>query len=103
MKKGRSLKEIINGLPPERQERIRNKAAQEIKEYKSLQALRKALGLTQSQVAKHQGIRQVTISNLEKRSDMKLSTLKSYIESLGCELEIFVKITKDDTQVRIEL
>lgn len=72
------------------------------KEYESLQKLRKALGLTQTTLADRQGVKQVNISNLEKRTDMHISTLRRYVEAMGCELEINIRIP-DDTVVRVDL
>lgn len=89
---GKSIEDIMDGLPPERQKRIRAQADKYIREYKTLQEVRKLMGITQSDLAKRQGVNQVNISNLENRSDMLLSTLKGYIEAMGCELEIHVKI-----------
>lgn len=98
---GTPVEEIMKGLPPERQKRIQAQADSYIKEYRTLQELRKAMDLTQSEIADRQGVRQVNISNLEKRSDMLLSTLRNYVESMGCELEIFIK-TPDQSHVKIE-
>lgn len=86
------LNKLLDQLPKERQERILQQADQYIKEYKSLQALRKALGITQSDIATHQGIKQVNISNLEKRQDMHISTLRKYVEAMGCKLEITIRM-----------
>lgn len=87
-----SLQKVIKSLPKERQKKIKLKADQYIREYKTLQSLRKDLGLTQSDIASTQGVKQVNISNLEKRSDMHLSTLKKYVEALGCQLEINIRM-----------
>jgi len=91
-----NLNDVIKKLPKDRQERIEAKAEKYIKEYKSLQEFRKAIGLTQDEVACRQGVNQVNISNLEKRSDMLISTLKKYVEALGCELEINIREPNDD-------
>jgi predicted transcriptional regulator len=98
---GTSVEDIISSLPPERQKRIQEKADQYMLEYKTLKELRNALGFTQAEVADNQGIKQVNISNLEQRSDMLLSTLRSYVESMGCELEVTIK-KPDNTHVKIE-
>ena len=90
-----SLDKVLKSLPKARQEKIEQNAAQLIKEYKSIQDLRKDLGLTQNDLAIKQGVKQVNISNLEKRDDMHLSTLKKYVEALGCELEINIKLPND--------
>ncbi len=96
-----SIEQVLDSLSPERRQRIQAKAKEYIKEYKTLQDLRKSLGITQDMIASQQGVKQVNISNLEKRGDMRISTLKKYIESLGCELEIFIR-TSDKSIVKIE-
>lgn len=98
---GIPIEDVLKEFPPERQKRIREKANEYIKEYKTLQELRKKLNLTQTNIAENMQINQVSVSNLEKRSDMLLSTLNSYVEAMGCELEIFIK-TPDQTHVKIE-
>ncbi|HLF62293.1 MAG TPA: XRE family transcriptional regulator [Saprospiraceae bacterium] len=95
------VSKVIKNLPKARQKRIRAKADSYIREYESLKALRKVLGFTQDTLATRQGVKQVNISNLEKRTDMHISTLKKYVEAMGCELEITIRIP-DKTQVRIE-
>ncbi len=95
------MKKLFDELPKARQARIKEQANKELVAYESLQELRKAIGMTQTDVAEAQGIKQVNISNLENRKDMHLSTLKKYIEALGCELEIFIK-KPDNVVVRID-
>ena len=96
-----SVNSILKSLPPKRQKAIKSKASTYIKEYKNLQELRKSLGITQNELAEAQGVRQVNISNLERRSDMHISTLRKYVEALGCELEINIRMSKE-TIARIE-
>jgi predicted transcriptional regulator len=96
-----TLNKVIKSLPEKRRKNIHSKAEEFIKDYKSLQELRKALGRTQTDIANLQGVRQVNISNLEKRSDMHISTLRKYIDALGCELEIYIRLP-DDTKVRVK-
>lgn len=45
-------------------------------------------GLTQVQVAAKMGIGQGNVSELERRTDVLVSTLRSYVEALGGVLEI---------------
>lgn len=99
---GKSANDIMKGLSKDRQTRILDQAEQEIKEYTSLQSFRKAIGMTQTEMANLQGIKQVNISNLENRNDMRLSTLSNYFEAMGCTLEII--ITKPNaTKARLKL
>ena len=95
-----SLDKVIHALPKKRQKKINAKAKHYIAEYNTLQELRKELGITQLTMADRQGVNQVNISNLEKRKDMHLSTLRKYVEALGCELEINIRMP-DDRIVRI--
>ena len=54
----------------------------------TLKDLRKAANQTQEDLAIALGVGQDTISRLEKRSDMLLSTLRQYVESIGGKLDI---------------
>lgn len=54
----------------------------------SLKELRKSAGLTQKDLAATLCVGQDTISRLEKRSDLRLSTLRHYVESIGGELAL---------------
>lgn len=56
----------------------------------TLKDLRKAAHRTQEDLALALDVGQGTISRLEKRSDMLLSTLRMYVESIGGTLEILV-------------
>ena len=47
-----------------------------------------AVQKTQKQMAQTLGVRQDTISRLENRSDMLLSTLRRYVEGMGGTLEL---------------
>ncbi len=54
----------------------------------SLYQLRKARELTQTQIAGELHMGQGDVSKLEKRADMYVSTLASYLQAVGVELEI---------------
>jgi transcriptional regulator with XRE-family HTH domain len=57
-------------------------------ELATLKDLRQAAQQTQAQLAAALGVGQDTISRLEKRSDMLLSTLRHYVESMGGQLNL---------------
>jgi transcriptional regulator with XRE-family HTH domain len=84
----KTLDEVISGLSPERRERVEALGRQLIREEMTLQSLRKQLELTQEGLAERLDIRQANISKVEKRSDMLISTLRSYVEALGGTLEL---------------
>jgi len=71
-----------------------------MEEFDNLQALRKSLGLTQEYIGGKIGKKQVSVAQLEKRSDFLLSTLRQYVEALGGELELVVKF-KDKKAARL--
>ena len=57
----------------------------------TLQQLRRAQDMTQTHLAKQLGKSQVTIAQMEKRTDLLLSTLRHYVEALGGRLDLVVR------------
>lgn len=58
-----------------------------------LAELRERLNLTQAELAQAMGIRQPSISDMEKPGrDLKLSSLKRYVEASGGKLRIDVEL-----------
>ena len=64
-----------------------------------MRQLREARERSQEAVAKQLHIQQAAVSKLERRTDMYLSTLRSYIEAMGGKLEIIARFK--DQVVRI--
>jgi Helix-turn-helix domain len=91
---GRNLNEIIAKLPPERQERIEARYQELRQEVESLRELRQIAGKAQLDTATSPKIKQPSVSKIEKQTDMYLSTLRSYVEAIGGELELVVKLPK---------
>lgn len=81
-------KVVFASLSPEHRTRVEKRAAELINEEMTLRALRKAMALTQVKLAKALGTSQESVSRLEKRSDMLLSTLSSYVEAMGGSLRL---------------
>ena len=90
MKTAVRLKEVIAGFAPARQKRIKARAKELIAGEMPLRDIRKSRALTQDQVAKRLGGKQVYVSRLESRSDVKVSTLRNYVHALGGELQLMV-------------
>jgi DNA-binding XRE family transcriptional regulator len=86
-----TLNELLNQLAPERRAKVEERAAELIAEEMTLQDLRKARVLTQERMAQLLGINQDSVSRLEHRSDLLLSTLRTYIAALGGRLELIVQ------------
>lgn len=64
-----------------------------------LQELRQARKLSQEQLAKKLHLKQANISRLEHRTDMYISTLRSYIEAMGGELDIIAKFPEGEVYI----
>ena len=56
-----------------------------------LGALRQALGLTQVELAKRLEVTQGNVAQIEKRGDLLVSTLASYLRAVGGEVRIVVQ------------
>ncbi len=63
-----------------------------------LYELRRALERSQTELAAELGISQSAISQLERAGDLKLSTLRTYLEHLGARLELVAVFTDDDEE-----
>jgi len=69
----------------------------------SLRAIREGMGTTQVELADVTGMNQGDISRLEKRDDVKVSTLRRYIEALGGELELVAVFPKTGHRMKVDL
>ena len=96
------VRDILASLPPARQQAIAKRAAELKAEVRSLMELRKARRLTQAELARKLRVSQESVSRLEKRSDMLISTLTKHVEKLGGEL-VLVAQFPGAAPVRVQL
>ena len=80
----KKLDDVLNDLPPKRRAKVKTRAA----ELATLRDLRLAVSQTQEDMAQALGVGQDTISRLEQRSDMLLSTMRRYVEAMGGRLDL---------------
>jgi len=73
----------IRALSPAQRKKVRARAAELVAEEMTLRELRKARRLTQVRIAKALKINQDSVSRLEKRSDLLLSTLRKTVAAMG--------------------
>jgi transcriptional regulator with XRE-family HTH domain len=85
------LDDYLEKLPKKRQRAIQKRAAELITEEATLRQLREARARSQVEMAEKLHIKQAAVSKLERRTDMYLSTLRSYIEAMGGKLEIIAR------------
>jgi DNA-directed RNA polymerase specialized sigma subunit len=96
----KKFSELYNKIPAERRARIEEGVREEHRKI-ALSEMRKARSLTQNAIAEQLHIDQGAVSRLEKRTDMYLSTLRSYIEATGGRLE--VRAVYADETINLEL
>lgn len=83
-----TLKNKLKKLPPKRVNKIKARTKELIAQEMTLRDLRKALQLTQEKMSLKLHMNQESISRLERRSDLLLSTLAAYIEAMGGKLTL---------------
>jgi DNA-binding XRE family transcriptional regulator len=100
MKVMKTLEQKMAKVGAARRKKIAARAAELVAEELSLRDVRRAHKLTQARVAKALGISQDQVSRLEQRSDLLLSTLRKYVESMGGRLTIIAEFP-DRAPVRL--
>src|SRR5579864_5354686 len=78
----------IKKLSPAQRKKVEARAAEFIGEEMTLRELRRARKLTQVRMAKALGITQDSVSRLEKRTDLLLSTLRKTVRAMGGDLSL---------------
>jgi DNA-binding XRE family transcriptional regulator len=91
--------EIRRTLSPEQEEETR-RYVKSVVEAVNLNQLREARSLTQAYLASVLGVNQGSVSKMEKRTDMYISTLRSFIQAMGGQLQI--KAVFPEGEVEIE-
>ena len=92
--------ELEAKMGPERVAAARARARKIIEEM-PLQQLRNAREMTQTRLAEVLEMDQGNISKLEKRTDMYISTLRSYVEAMGVTLEIRAVFPDGDVKIDV--
>jgi transcriptional regulator with XRE-family HTH domain len=84
------IRDVIKKMTPAQRKKVKARSAELIAEELTLQELRKARNITQTNLSKLLGIGQDQISKMEKRKDLKLSTIAEYVEAIGGSLSLVV-------------
>jgi transcriptional regulator with XRE-family HTH domain len=83
----KNFKELYARMDPERRARV-DARVQEALKAMPLDKLREARERTQTQLAEILHVSHGAVSKVERRTDMYISTLRSYIQAIGGELQI---------------
>jgi DNA-binding XRE family transcriptional regulator len=86
------LKEVLEALSPKRRASLDRRFKELVNEVESLKELRRLSAKSQAKIAKTLKISQPAVSKIEKQTDMYLSTLRGYVEAIGGELDVIVRL-----------
>lgn len=95
----KTLRDKIAARTSESQARIKEMADEMILET-GLQMMREELRLSQTALAQSMGVSQPAIAQIEQRgNDVKLATLKRYIEAMGGKLSLTVEMPEGNERI----
>lgn len=94
----KSYEVLRKKMSPESKARAEKKTQQMLVEM-PMHELRHAKEMTQEQLAKNLKTKQASVSKVERRTDMYISTLRSYIEAMGGELQIVAHFPDGDVMI----
>jgi transcriptional regulator with XRE-family HTH domain len=83
----KNFNELLEKMRPEAREEVERRARQTLSQM-PLEELRQARELTQTQLAEILQVSQGAVSKVERRTDMYISTLRSYVRAVGGDLQI---------------
>jgi len=86
-----TLNELLAKLPEARRAKVLARADELILQEMTLRQARQAAGKTQTAIAERLNIGQDSVSRLEKRGDMLVSTLRDYVMAIGGKVRIVVE------------
>lgn len=98
--KTRPWRSLKDGMSPEARARVDRRVAETLASM-PLAEIRRAIGLTQIELAETLELGQGNVSKLERQADMYLSTLRRYVEALGGTLHLTAEFP-DGRRVEIE-
>ena len=90
--------ELTKDFTPERRRRVDDMKLELVAEM-PLHELRRARALTQRDMAKKLKVNQPAVSKLEQRTDVYVSSLRSYIEAVGGRLKIVAEFPDGDVAI----
>lgn len=89
---GRNLDDVVAALPEARRAKVEARAQELRDQVEGLGELRRVAGKAQVEIASVLKVKQPSVSKIEKQADMYLSTLRSYVEAIGGQLDLIVRL-----------
>ncbi len=90
--------ELTKEFTPDRRNSVDEIKAELLQEMR-LYELRRARRLTQEELAKKLNVKQPAIAKMEKRTDVYVSSLRSYIEAVGGQLRIIAEFPEGEIAI----
>ncbi len=87
----KTLDDFMQDFTPQERAKVAARTAELIEEELTLRDLRQARHLTQERMAELMGVEQENVSRLERRADLLLSTLSSYVAAMGGKLRLIAE------------
>src|SRR3989337_2290834 len=88
----RTLKQVMDVLPADERAEIDRRFEELVDEVESLKELRRLSERPRAKIARTLKISQPAVSKIEQQTDMSLSTPRSYVEAIGGELDVIVRL-----------
>lgn len=95
----KSFDELVKRTTTKKTRETAARRTQELLGELLLSEVRQLTGKTQRQVAHALGMKQPSLSKLEKQKDMQISTLRKIVQALGGELEVLARFPKGTVKI----
>ena len=97
----RPFGELTKNWPDKRRLRVEKRKAELLRDIEeaALADLRKALRVSQEELAHALGKSQAAVAQMEQRVDMKVSTLREAIEAMGGRLDLVAHFPSGDVRI----
>lgn len=93
--------DAIPGINDNLAERKEARVQMEREHASGLATIRSAAAMTQKEVALKLGITQTSVSRMENRPDLLLSTLKGYLDAVGAEATITLHVGEVEKRINL--
>ncbi|MCE3230582.1 MAG: helix-turn-helix domain protein [Alphaproteobacteria bacterium] len=94
-----SFDKLTESMSASSQKRMKKKLIQ-LRQEMALAEVRRAMSLTQVDLAAMLHIKQAALARLENRTDMYISSLRKYIAALGGELDIVARFPSGEVHIQ---
>src|SRR5258708_20660671 len=95
----RAFDDLVKRVTTKKTQAKATRRAQELLGELLLSEVRQLAGKSQQEVAEALGMKQPSLSKLEKQDDMQISTLQKIVKALGGELQVLAKFPKGTVKI----